>query len=128
MENLLLEHPTMSFYVQRQDPLPPDEQKREAQNEQTFTQDPSKMQVAIRNQNRQVVLYQNHARQQLAAQLGIPWEAPKPPQNEPAAGPAHPKPTKKSLKKHNENMIRVTRGKKAFKIHHCGVKAGRRRS
>lgn len=128
MENLLLEHPTMSFYAQCQESLPTNEQKQQTINEQTFTQDPSEMQVAIRNQNRQVVLYHNHARQQLAEQLGIPWKVPKPPQNEPAAGPTHPKPTKKSLKKHNENMIRVTRGKKAFKIHHCGVKAGRRRS
>ena len=122
MEDLLIEHPTMSVYAQQCQPL-----GQEPKNPLEQTQDPSRMQVAIRNQNRQIVLYHTHARRQIAAQLGIPIQTPSIQQEQIEASATKPKADKKQSNKKNTNFIRVNRGKKSFKIHHCGVKAGRRR-
>lgn len=129
MENLLIEHPTMSVYAgHTQQQLALTEQEQETANrKQLVLVDRSKQQVVLRNQNRAVVLHQNQARLQLAERLGIPLH--NPPVIHEAAAAAHPKESKKLLNKRNatNNNIRVTRGKKSFKIQKCGVKAGRRR-
>ena len=74
-------------------PPPLTEQEQEAENQkQLVLVDRSKQQLAIRNQNHQIVLRQNHARQQLAERLGIPLHKP-PVIHEAAAAAAatHPK-------------------------------------
>ncbi len=87
--------------------------------------DPRNMQITLRNQNTQLVLYQNHIRQELAARLGVPVSPDTIQQQQIDASSTK----QKSSKKHpaRPTFIRVSRGKKAFKIHQCGVKAGRRR-
>jgi secreted PhoX family phosphatase len=126
MENLLLENPTMSVYSKQHQN--DEENSKELQNKQLLPYDTSKMQlVPVNNNNKQLVLYNNKAKLELADKMGIPLTSKetKPPEK---VEETHPKTTKKSLKKHNTNMIKVVRGKKSFKIHQCGLKAGRRRN
>lgn len=117
MDNLLLEHPTMSIYQQVIG--------TDSKDKQLVPYDTSKMQVAIRNQNKQLVLYRKRNQMELATQMGITLKTGPKMVAEPA--PAPPKLNKKATKKHNNN-IRIVRGKKFYKIHQCGVKAGRRRN
>ena len=119
LEDLLIENPTMSIYQN-------DVDRNEYNNNTSDTaKDPRNMQVMLRNQNTQLVLYQNHARQQLAARLGIPV-CPVTIQKQQIDASST---KQKNGKKHSARptFIRVARGKKSFKIHQCGVKAGRRR-
>ena len=129
LENLLLDNPTMSFYNKCS--TTHDEVCNELKNKQLVPYDKTKKQVVLHsNENKKLVLYNLQAKQELAKKLGIPLVISKNEQR-PSVEPisqAIPKTNKKSLNKHNKNMIRVTRGKKTYKIHSCGIKAGRRRS
>ena len=94
-------------------------------NENNANIDPKNMQLQLRNQNTQLVLYRNHVRQQLAAGLGIPV-CPETIQKQQIDASSTSTNKQKSGGK-KQSYIKVSRGKKAFKIHQCGVKAGRRR-
>lgn len=133
MENLLLENPTMSIYGRHARQLTSEEMQESKNNcKELVPYDAKRRQVVQYSQaNRQLVLIRRRERVELASQMGIPLEPPameKPAEPASAASNPVPKLNKKSLKKHNSNNIRITRGKKSFKIHQCGVKAGRRRS
>ena len=118
LEDLLIEHPNMSVYAgATATPT------GNPGNENNSNRDPKNMQLQLRNQNTQLVLYRNHVRQQLAAGLGIPVCPETIQKQQIDASSTSNK--KSGGKKHS--YIKVSRGKKAFKIHQCGVKAGRRR-
>ena len=115
LEDLLIEHPTMSIYrqnstnevesVNRDAGEIPDENSEE------------------QNQNRELVLLQNQQRQQLAAQLQLPLgNKRKPlPRNNKSDHP--PKLTRRALKRHNP----MSRQNGKFQVQKCSFKAGRRR-
>ncbi|XP_003388402.1 PREDICTED: uncharacterized protein LOC100633395 [Amphimedon queenslandica] len=130
VENLLLENPSMSVYGCQVTPVT-NEETQESKNKQLVPYDMHRRQIVRYSQNnRQLVLLRRQEQQELANQMGIPLEPfvpEKPCESAPIPCPI-PKLSKKALKKHNNNNIRITRGKKCYKIHQCGVKAGRRRS
>ena len=130
VENLLLENPSMSVYGHQVNPITIEE-TQESKNKQLVPYDMHRRQIVRYSQNnRQLVLLRRQEQQELANQMGIPLEPfipEKPSESAPNPCPI-PKVSKKALKKHNNTNIRITRGKKSYKIHQCGVKAGRRRS
>lgn len=125
LENLLIEHPTMSVYSQR--PTSATDEHDGVETDDQQTQEPTastqntNTELALRKQNTRARQAQ---RMQLATQLGIPLHISR--QTKPPLIP-RPKPTRRTIHRQNQSYIRVVRGKKAYKIQHCGVKAGKRR-
>lgn len=102
-----------------------DDQFNETKSQTDNEKDPKNMQVVLRNQNTQLVLFQNRTRQLMANHLGIPASPESFQKQQIDASASKPRNGKRSPNK--QTFIRVSRGKKAFKIHQCGVKAGKRR-
>lgn len=124
LEDLLIEHPTMSIY-RTNSSNDQDEEFNETRSQNGKEKDPKEMQVVLRNQNTQLVLFQNRTRQLMADHLGIPATQESFQKQQIDASSSKPRSGKRSPAK--QTFIRVSRGKKAFKIHQCGVKAGKRR-
>ena len=121
-ENLLIEHPTMSVYTQRPSSATRSDHEDEIDNQETqdSTAGPQTTELVLRTQATRA---EQTRRLQLATQLGIPMHVSKPPLQISQAKP----PGRKIMHRQNQSHIRVVRGKKTYKIQHCGVKAGRRR-
>lgn len=125
LENLLIEHPTMSVYSQRPSSATAENVAEETDDHQT--QEPI---ADKRNTNTDLVLKKRNTRakkaqrMRLATQLGVPLHLSK--QNKPPLIP-RPKPARRMMHRQNQNYLRVARGKKAYKMQHCGVKTGKRR-
>ena len=118
LENLLIEHPTMSVYAQH---APPTSEPSNS-NDNATTDYRTKNQVSKENMNARVVI--PHQRQ-LAYHLGVSQ-----PGHKVEALPVIPpkvKLTRKALHRQNKNYIQVTRGKKCYRIQQCVMKGGRRR-
>ena len=118
LENLLIEHPTMSVYAQRAAPT----SETHNGNDNAENDGRTKTQESDKNKNARVAL---RHRQQLAYHLGVSQSTKKV-----EALPVIPpkvKLTRKGLYRHNKNYIRATRGKKCYRIQQCVVKGGRRR-
>lgn len=119
LENLLIEHPTMSIYSQQ--PNSPliviNDDDANSPDKQDHT--PTDLQNIV---STQAIRAEQTRRIQLATQLGIPLQK----QRLPVCKPC-PKPTRRTMRRQNQTYFRVMRGKKAYKIQHCGVKAGQRR-
>lgn len=124
LENLLIEHPTMSVYghVQRdgdvgssedEDRLRDEEVERERQRAQA--------------QEREVVLLRNRERYQMSVQLQLPLTHHKTEQSliKTEKGPLRV--TRKSTRRHNNIKQRNGRGKQNLTIKKCSFVAGRRR-
>lgn len=115
LEDLLIEHPTMSVY--RQNSTNEVESLHEDTESEGIDGD-----IEEQNQNRELVLLANRRRQQLAALMDIPANEPK--RATPKSGSGKPpKLTRRALKRHNP-MSRV--GIK-HQVQKCGFKGGRRR-
>lgn len=113
LEDLLIEHPTMSVYRQNST----NEVASVAAESDNMDED-----IEERNQNHELALVQNRQRQQLAAHMNIPLNEAKRPA--PKGGSDKPlKLTRRALKRHNP-MSRI--GAK-HQVQKCGFKAGRRR-
>lgn len=131
MEDLLIEHPTMSIYHQNsrneeeksEDGKPKVNDDGNDENDDDDNNDEERA-IELRNQNRELVMMQNRQRQQLAMELNIPLTrdvnrtAPKRGSNKP------PKLTRRALKRQNP----TTRIGVKHQVQKCGFKAGRRRS
>lgn len=119
LEDLLIEHPTMSVY--RENSSSSDEAENvNRENTDAEVVDEGNEEL---NQNRELVLLQNQQRQQLAAHMQIPLAGKKkasPPRN----GSNHPpKLTRRALKRHNP----MSRQGGKYQVQKCSFKAGRRR-
>lgn len=118
LEDLLIEHPTMSVYRQN---------SQNHENENTADMEAERTTPNTDeqwNQNRKLVLHQNRQRQQLAAYLQIPLTrnvlgTP----SKSSQATKHPKVTRKAIKRHNgASRLGIKR-----QVQKCGFKAGRRR-
>lgn len=120
LEDLLIEHPTMSFYHQNSI----NEESNESEIRETEVEVPD-ANLEEQNQNRELVLFQNRRRQQLAAHMQIPLtrETVGSPRKDGNGKP--PKLTRRALKRHNNNSA-LRLGVK-HQVQKCGFKAGRRR-
>lgn len=120
LENLLIEHPTMSVYAQHAAPTsePSNGNDNAKNDDRTQTQESGE-----NNKNARVALrYQR----QLAHHLGVSQPGHKA-EALPAVISPKVKLTRKGLHRHNKNYIQVTRGKKCYRIQQCAMKGGRRR-
>ena len=108
----------MSIYKQRSNSAPSVSEHESQNNEDTNISQTER-------ENRQMREYAIQ-RRNLAAQLGVPDEI-KPPHLKPPNQIQRSNATRKILARQNRTHITVMRGRKAYKIKHCGVKAGRRR-
>lgn len=118
LENLLIEHPTMSVYVQHAAPT-----SEPSNGNATTTDDRTRTQENGENRNARMILC--HRQQLLAYHLGA-----RQPERKVELLPIIPpqvKLTRKALHRRNKNYIRVTRGKKCYRIQQCVTKGGRRR-
>ena len=121
LEDLLMEHPTMSIY--RQSSIKEDESEENMNREV----ESEAINANQRVQNRELVMIQNRQYQELAAQMQIPLTrdvlgvAPK---DRSGAKNNPQKLTRKALKRHNP----VSRSGIKYQVQKCGFKAGRRRS
>ena len=130
LEDLLIEHPTMSVYhhvisgnVDREEENDHEENDHEEnENERALLQEDDP-QSSI-NHNRELVLLQNRQRQQLAIHMQVPLTAKQYPSHK--ALPKPPKMSRKALRRHNTNNLRSNKSR-TVRVQKCCFKAGRRR-
>ena len=125
LEDLLIEHPTMSVYHHvtsgdvgsEEESLPQENENERAMLEQDGQQ-------SSINHNRELVLLQNRQRQQLAIHMQVPLTAEQHPSYK--ALPKPPKMSRKALRRHNANILRSNKPR-TIRVQKCCFKAGRRR-
>lgn len=115
LEDLLIEHPTMSVYRQNST-------NEEASLHRDTESEGINEEIEEQNQNRELALLENRRRRQLAAHMDIPVNEPKKAALKNGSGKPQ-KLTRRALKRHNP-MSRI--GAK-HQVQKCGFKAGRRR-
>jgi hypothetical protein len=123
LENLLIEHPTMSVYGQvslhggREEGGDEERELRERE------------QRRARAEAREMVLLRNRQRYQVARQLHVPVGSNR---NHKTESPARPKTdalrvTRKAARRHNNTRQRNARGRQVMSVKKCSFVAGRRR-
>ena len=125
LEDLLIEHPTMSVYHHVESD---NTEKQTPDNQETTATDSVGEHEGRRNanrsicNNRQLVMLRNRQRQQLAAHLQVPLTVAQQPKACPARRP--PKLTRRALRRQNINLFKE---KPAYRIQKSSFRAGRRR-
>lgn len=123
LEDLLIEHPTMSVYHQHSDRT---DSNINEQLDNDVQNPPGGAENAVRN--RELVLLQNRQRQQVAMHLHLPAtvNTRRSARTLPPSKPPHL--TRKALRRHNGSGARGKTGKKqVYRVPKCYLKAGKRR-
>ena len=136
LENLLIEHPTMSVYdqVPRESAteqraatnVGADEQMDEEKEEEEREQQRTRAQA----QAREMVLLRNRQRYQVAVQLQVPPVHQNRNQNTEQSGKMAKMPlrvTRKTTRRHNNTRLKSARGRQNLSVKKCSFVAGRRR-
>ena len=119
LENLLIEHPTMSVYGQvslhggREEEGGDEERERE--------------QRRARAEAREMVLLRNRQRYQVARQLHVPVGSNRNHKTESPAKTDALRVTRKAARRHNNTRQRNARGRQVMSMKKCSFVAGRRR-
>ena len=120
LEDLLIEHPTMSVY--RQNSTNEMDSTNREEEQDRAEQDMADQANEQQNRIHQIALIENERRRQLAQHMQIPLttnRAKRPPPKD----SKQPKLTRRALKRHNP----MTRAGAKYQVQKCGFKAGRRR-
>lgn len=129
LEDLLIEHPTMSVYhqVKSSNSNVESEEERGSQgneNERTLVLHHDHQRSM--NCNRELVLLQNRQRQQLAMHMQLPLTVQQYPTYKDLPPGKPPRVSRKALQRHNANSLRSNKSR-VYRVQKCCFKAGRRR-
>ena len=131
MEDLLIEHPTMSVYHHARTTGGVSNSNEQLTNINHASEDGAQGETPTgrgghENQNRELVLLQNRLRHQVAVQMAIPLVPVRQQSPRTLLPYKPPKLTRKALKRHNTNSC-GQKGKQSYRVQKCWFKAGRRR-
>ena len=129
LENLLIEHPTMSVYGQV-----PDRGERDAGNEGNVRTEGGERRTDVRERQvaraqAEMIQLRNRQRYQVAVQLQLPITNNRNHGTDPSTKTVKPplRVTRKGTRRHNQNKHKTARGKQNLSVKKCSFVAGRRR-